>query len=208
MLINIMGMQGQHSLNRLFGKSSADLTSRLAEILEQFGATEAQELRGARIFALAPLAGELAVEAGILPWKKGEAAAAAKTIFTRWHDARAINTLGSIQRRVLDMIAAFINAHGESRFSPLDEEAYDNQPKTINRAGYWKDEGGARLYLFTSAALKEATKGIDFDQVLSVLDGTASALARKDGKSKSFPARTPRDGLQRFYWIDPSKLNP
>jgi putative DNA primase/helicase len=199
-----VGHAGPAFVRAIIGRT--DLSDRLWVVLSQFGATEAQQLRGARIFAVAALAGELAVEAGILPWDKEEATKAAKIVFERWRDARAINSPGSTQQRVLESVSAFIHAHGESRFSALDPEEFANQYKTINRAGYvTTDERGNCLYLFSSSALREATIGIDFDQVQIALD-KAGVLAKKEGKKKSALARTPRDGVQRFYWINPNKL--
>jgi putative DNA primase/helicase len=139
------------------------------------------------------------------PWEKGTPTEAAKAIFGRWRDARAINAPGTTYRKVLDAVTAFINTHGESRFSPLDQEAYDNQvTRTVNRAGFWTKEG---FYCFTGPGLKEATRGIDFDQVLNVLD-QADAFAKKGGKQRSVTTRTPDGGTPKLYWINPTKLNP
>jgi putative DNA primase/helicase len=67
------GHAGVQFVKSIIGKSGADLANRLGDILKQFGVTAAQELRGARTFALAALAGELAIEAGILPLGKRHA---------------------------------------------------------------------------------------------------------------------------------------
>ncbi len=39
----------------------------------------------------------------------------------------------------------------------------------INRAGWWRDEGGARIYLFTAAGLREALAGFDLRPALNAL---------------------------------------
>jgi putative DNA primase/helicase len=198
------GYAGPEFVKSIIGKSGADFSKKLTQILEQFGVSAAQELRGARTFALAALAGELAIEAGILPWEKDTLTTAAKTVFERWRDARSINAPGTTYRKVLDAVAAFINTHGESRFSPLDQDKYNDQvTRTINRAWFRSREG---FYCFTGPGLKDATRGIDFDQVLDALD-QAEAFVKKGGKQRSVTTRTPDVGTPKLYWINPTKLN-
>ena len=46
------------------------------------------ESRAAAVFAVVGMAGELAVEYGLLPWPEGSSIEAAKETFTRWRTAQ------------------------------------------------------------------------------------------------------------------------
>jgi putative DNA primase/helicase len=88
-----------------------------------------QEARGAKRFALAAMAGELATHYGITGWKAGDALKGVRECFNQWH--------------------------GDSRFSLLDGS--DDYP-VHNRAGYYTREVGKLTYLFNDDGMKEATK--------------------------------------------------
>jgi putative DNA primase/helicase len=62
------------------------------------------------------------------------------------------------------------------------------------------------FYCFTSSGLKEATRGIDFDQALNTLD-QADAFAKKGAKQRAVTTRTPEGRSTALYWINPAKLN-
>src|SRR5690606_24243488 len=47
----------------------SDLSAKLQVVVGRFGAAGGQETRAARIFGLCALAGELATQAGIVPWE-------------------------------------------------------------------------------------------------------------------------------------------
>jgi putative DNA primase/helicase len=53
--------------------------------------------------------------------------------------------------------------------------------------------------------LHEATKGYDFNRVLTALEN-GGALAKKEPGKKSANHRIPSGGTERLYWIDPIKL--
>ena len=75
-----------------------------------------------------------------------------------------------------------------------------------DRAGYWKDDGGHRLYLFTSGGLREATKGYDLTRVTKALQ-QAGALAAKGANGKTaLTTRVPGGDTPRLYHIDHSAL--
>ena len=102
----------------------------------------------------------------------------------------------------MDRIAAFIDRHGDSRFSNVDD---GGDAHVRDRAGWWQRTPGGRLYLFTSDGLKEALKGFDFKRTLESLvqqgvlpkpgaDGKRSVVVRIGGETK------------RLYQIDPAAL--
>lgn len=180
------------------GLRLADL---LQAILAHFNASEGQERRAARTFAVCALAGELAVSWGIVPWTRGDATQAAQRAFHLWRERRAMNGQNAEHVAILRAVSDFIDKHGDSRFSNI---AVDAVPPIRERAGYYKQEGERRLYLFTSGGLREAIKGYDLTRVTAALS-KAGALDSEAGRhAKS--TRTPDGRRAKLYHIDPEKL--
>jgi len=182
--------------------NDGDLSARLQVMVAKFGATGGQETRAARIFGVCGLAGELATQAGIVPWKPGQAAEAALYCFSRWRNHRGADGRNAEDAAILRAVADFIEKHGDSRFSDLSNH---DALAVRDRAGYWKDGKGGRLYLFTSGGLKEATKGYDFGRVLDALDG-AGAIPERDAGKRSKKVRAAGGRPVSLYYIDPEKL--
>ena len=147
------------------------------------------------------MAGELATEYGLTGWPEGAALDAALEMFASWKDCRGQGRTET--RQALNAITAFIETHGDSRFSALHPS--ENE-KVINRAGYWEDTAEGRVFLFTTTALQEATAGFDKRRVLEALDsegwiaerdtGKRSKLRRAGGKQTRFYAVLPQDDEQ------------
>ncbi|WP_041446983.1 hypothetical protein [Thiocystis violascens] len=145
------------------------------------------------------MAGELAIEWGILPWPEGEALDAAAIAYTAWKEQRGKGQTET--RQILQAIADFIARHGDSRFSALhpkkddDPTPYGTYPKkddatVYNRAGWWKDNAtGECVYLFTPAGLREASEGFDVRRVLDALDDSGWIAERDTGKRSKKPRR-------------------
>jgi len=181
-----------------------DLSIRLERIIERFGAADGQETRGARVFALCAMAGELATGAGIVPWKAGQAAEAAKWAFTLWRDQRATGGRNAEDVAILRAVSDFIDKHGDSRFSDIAKD--DTTRPVINRAGYLDKSGASTIYLFTSGGLREATAGYDMKRVIKALDD-AGAFSQKGANGKTALAtRTGADGVKKLYHLDAIKL--
>jgi len=180
-----------------------ELSGRLEAIINKFGAAAGQETRGARVFALCALAGELATGAGIVPWQPGQAANAAMQAFTLWRDQRATGGRNAEDVAILRAVNDFIERHGDSRFSDIVKD--DTARPVINRAGYLDKSGASTIYLFTSGGLREATTGYDQKRVIRALD-EASAFARKGNSKTALSTRTPDGRTPRLYHIDPDKL--
>ncbi len=174
----------------------------LAVIECRFGQLDGQEGRAARMLAVSALAGEIAIKAGILPWTPDTAIRAALAAFRLWRGGRGAAGQNAEHVTILRTVGDFIDRHSDSRFSGLDD--YD-APMVRDRAGWWKDDMGRRLYLFTSGGLREATKGYDLMRVLTALD-QVGALADADTGRRSKTTRTPT-GTPRLYHIDPAKLD-
>lgn len=88
---------------------------------------------GAR-FALVGVAGEMATEAGLTGWAKGEATAAARACFNAWLAARGGIGNGEVVA-MLRAVRGFLETHGEGRFTMWHRAADDHAPKTMQRAG-------------------------------------------------------------------------
>lgn len=181
-----------------------ELSGRLEAIINKFGAADGQETRGARVFALCALAGELATGAGIVPWQSGHAANAAMQAFTLWRDQRATGGRNAEDVAILRAINDFIDKYGDSRFSGIAKD--DAMRPVINRAGYVDKSGASTVYLFTSGGLREATTGYDIKRVIKALD-SVGAFAQKGANGKTaLSTRTPDGRTPRLYHIYPDKL--
>jgi putative DNA primase/helicase len=187
-----------------------DFGAALAEVenLPQFKADVSQEARAASRFALYGMAGELAQEWGLLPWPQGEALSAAAEAYRLWREARGGGS--TEDRQILQATADFISKHGDSRFSRKAAEDEDQpQPVVMQRAGWWIDlDGVGRVYLFTSEALREATKGHDFKRALDALD-SAGWIHDRDRNEEGKRAKKTAIGKRKpwLYWILPGDLD-
>lgn len=162
---------------------------------------EGQDKRAAGRFALLALAGELATEYGITGWPEGVSIQAAAEGFKVWRSLRGKGN--DEQRQILERVSDFIDRYGDGRFSNTDTAS--NDIRIPDRAGYWRDTGETREYLFTTGGLREALKGFDFNRALDTLQaGGALAAPGADGKR----SRLIRIGgeRKRFYPIQYEKL--
>jgi putative DNA primase/helicase len=180
-----------------------------------------QQERVARTFCFAAVAGELAIQAQVLPWAQGSVTETVNSIFQRWLDTQPRNANSKEHVQILDMVGGFISKHGDTRFTDIrGPQEFDKTPisqfQARDRAGYWEiiqenidgNIGERRMYLFTRHALKEATVGQDFTRVLSALrDAKAFYQVGTNGtKEKAKVRKLPIGGTGRFYHIDPEKL--
>ncbi|CAG4908380.1 DUF927 domain-containing protein [Paraburkholderia saeva] len=177
------------------------LTDSLQPLVDRFGAAEGQERRAARTFAICALAGELSVLWGVTPWVSGEPIKSAIHAFNLWRNRRSTNGQSAEHAAILRAVSDFIDKHADSRFSSIEGSA----DLVRDRAGYWKQDSGGRLYLFTSGGLREAAKGYDMSRVLLALD-KAQALAATDHGKRSKKVRDPSGRPVSLYHVDPEAL--
>lgn len=177
------------------------LSDELHAITDQLGASEGQERRAARTFALCGLAGELAARWNVVTWDTGAATKAAIHAFHLWRKRRGGSGNSSEHSAILRAISDFIDRHADSRFSFIEGSG----ELIRDRAGYWKQDGDRRLYLFTSGGLREATKGFDLLRVTAALS-KAGALAETDQDKRSKKTRDPSGRAVSLYHIDPDAL--
>lgn len=163
---------------------------------------DGQEKRAAGRFALLALAGELATEYGITGWIKGEALEAAHEAFKLWLHGRS-GKGNSEQHQIIQQVTAFIDRHGDGRFSNAKETM---TPNVQNRAGWWNDGDAGREYWFTPDGLREALKGHDFNRALDVLRG-CGALPTVGSSGKNRIQKWLGGRNTNIYPITPQKLD-
>lgn len=104
-----------------------------AEMLD--GDQDPQSGRVAERFALAEIAGEMAIEVGILPWPKGEAARAARRCFSDWLEGRG-GTMPADTRNALVKLRDHLASAAGERF---DDANSDPQHQRVrNREGWYR----------------------------------------------------------------------
>ena len=178
------------------------------ELLERFKAVdsfsadsgEGQDKRAAGRFALLALAGELATEYGITAWPEGAATESAAEGFKAWRSTRG---RGNDERRqILERVSGFIERHGDSRFSDMNKT---NDLQVRDRAGWWRDDGCGRVYLFNSEGLREALKGFDFKRALDTLQ-EVGALPKPEANGERAKAHRINGRVAKLYAIRADKL--
>ncbi|MFT8484067.1 MAG: DUF927 domain-containing protein [Gluconobacter cerinus] len=160
-------------------------------------------------FALIAAAGELAQGYGVLPWKHGEALDAAGICFKAWLTERG-SVGASEDTRAIKQVRAFIEQHGESRFSNIARmkstlAGGPAETRTINRAGFKRKIGttdGERWeYLFLPETWKaEVCKGLDATRAAKAVRD-AGYLIPADAKNLTTPTRIPGEGRPRVYVV-------
>ncbi|RII80235.1 DUF927 domain-containing protein [Pseudomonas monteilii] len=176
-----------------------------AGIRAQFVEDNAQAGRVADRFAVIALAGEMAIAYDLLPWAPGTALADCQLLYGEW--LSRVGGGNAEDRQILAGILDFIDKHGSSRFSDVEDQTLDT--KVFNRAGYWEVVGTKRLYLFNKSALTEAAHGHGLARVVKALEG-AGALAKHDtdrDSRRTKKYRLPAGGSARLYVIDPDAMD-
>ena len=176
-----------------------------AGIRAQFIEDNAQAGRVADRFAVIALAGEMAIAYGLLPWTPGTALADCQLLYGEW--LSRVGGGNAEDRQILAGILDFIDKHGSSRFSDVEDQTPDT--KVFNRAGYWEVVGTKRLYLFNKSALTEAAHGHGLARVVKALE-SAGALAKHDtdrDSRRTKKYRLPAGGSARLYVIDPEAMD-
>ena len=162
-----------------------------------------QVARAARRFGLIATAGEMATRLGVLPWAAGYASEAAGVLFNRWLEGRG-GTGSAEDREAIAKVRGFLEAHGSSRFEPLDRDYQDgNGPRIINRAGFFQMVGGLREHLILPEAWRsEVCAGMDATRVARAL--AERGMIHVDGAGKySLSRNLPDLGKSRVYIVKP-----
>lgn len=178
------------------------------------GDVDGQVRRAAGRFALVAAGGEIAIQLGIAPWPEQSAVDAAKRLFADW----VVNRGGvdsAEERKALDAVKAFIDAHGASRFEGLgdlaakDEIGQPIEQRIYNRAGYKKRdiESGIEHLISPSTWRDEICRGLDPRFVGDVL-AKHEHLRLPSGKGHQIKTRIPGTSTpQNFYAVRSTLLS-
>jgi putative DNA primase/helicase len=159
------GVAGPEFLEKLV-RETDDLRAALEELKVRFKPEGGQEARAASRLALVALAGVLASKYEIVRWPAGASLKAAMEAFKVWKKRRGKGN--SEPRRICERVLDFINAHGDARFSEIDENGRTVVVRDVpvmvrDRAGWWQQTSTGRTYYFTSGGMREALEEFPFD---------------------------------------------
>ncbi len=191
------GFAGIAFVEYLLKQDASDFGKKLTDIESQFGKGDAQTGRASTRFATYAIAGELAIEAGILPFKQGAALNACKTMFKEWQSARGNGS--TEHKQILQSVQDYILKFGDTKFT--DKSTPEEKPR-LDRSGWYNNTPSGQVFMFTSAAIKEACGHYDFKRVLDALD-TAGWIAERDAGLRSKKTSITRGSKQNLYWILP-----
>jgi putative DNA primase/helicase len=176
--ISAYGVAGPEFVRRLIDEqvTGDDVRGQVGEFVSAYvpAGADGQVDRAAQRLGLIATAGELATLLGVTPWREGEVAVAAGWALEQWISQRG-GTEPAEARQAVEQVRRFIEAHGDSRFDPLDNPEAKPSP---NRAGWRKGEGLDREWLIPSETWRnEICAGLDPKFVARTL-GDAGILRR------------------------------
>jgi putative DNA primase/helicase len=146
--VNSYGTAGSAFIRAIIARTD-DVAIIVKEGLDGFrervanGSQSGQVLRAANRIGLVAVAGELAIQLGILPWLTGSVNEAAGEAFRDWHAERGGNDPAEV-RAAIEQIRGILERDGDSRFDSPNPVA-DSRP-VPNRLGYTHGEGAGRQW--------------------------------------------------------------
>lgn len=148
--------------------------------------------RVAARFALVAFAGELATRYGVTGWAPGEAYRAARQCFREWL-AENNTGLAADDRALFAQVAAFMQAHGSTRFPDHDADP-ESMARHHNRAGFrYTDEAGElQFWVLSEPFKKELCKGFQTLAAARSLIGAGWMLAGDTDGNKQRSTRKKR----------------
>lgn len=190
-----------------------------------------QVRRVADRFALVAAAGELASEAGITGWGRGEAARAAQILFKAWLAERGSDGAGE-EIAIIRQVARVLTERGEANFPWWHRAGDDHRPNATTRWGLRRliDKDGAKIesnsdfyanygekmtpelaaastseFFFLLAPFRaEAAKGYEPHHVADVLYKRGHLIPETVGGRLDRKERLPTIGSVRCYRIKPT----
>lgn len=141
------------------------------------------------------LAGEIAIQYGIIEWEEGHA----KTMMKIFIDDMVIPTRGSIsskeEQNAIDQVTDFMDSHHMSKFCSTANGAVFHGNQLY---GWFDESSGERTYYLTNAAWKEMIKGLNKNATIKALTDEGMLIPDKDktAKQKKINGKN-----KRLYWI-------
>lgn len=185
-----------------------------------------QARRGAARFALVAAAGELAAVLDVVPWKAGEATAAAALLFKRWADSFGRETIRE-DREAVRLVRMFIERFEGSRFRPLKEIAdedvfYDEavgrdrsserpreaEARSLDVAGWTGVHGdhGKVFHFHTEFMRTEIFAGMDAHAALRAIKAAGFLISNGEAGRLTNKVSVPGAGKRSFYSISAAIL--
>jgi uncharacterized protein (DUF927 family) len=209
------GTAGPEFVRQLIGRGVAGETVRrrvgdfVESALRAFTAAHGQAARAAERFGLVAVAGELAIEFGIVPWSEGQPTADAHELFGAWLGARG-GSAAYEARQAVAQVRHFLAAHGDARFDALDPppvslagQEIERRP-VINRAGWRRGEGeDRRWYVPPEVFRREVCAGFNLADAVRALTEIGALERDVNGKS-SQSLRLLGMKTQRLYVLTPA----
>lgn len=191
------GHAGQAFIRHLLaGEGLEGLPEALARLRGEYQPRNGLEGRAADRFALLALAGELAIDCGLLPIAPDSARRAMLDLFTEWQATRSADS--SEDAAIKALVLEFITRHGEAHFSELGRDG----PPIRDRAGWWREDGEHRTWLFTAEGLRRAVPSFEQRTVLDVLE--AAGWISEPGEGGKRARQVKADGQsRRLYHLRP-----
>lgn len=179
-------------------RDNADIEAKLNAVVAEWTPVKStgQVRRVVARFALAGVAGELAVAFGLVPWAEGEPLCAAKECLDSWLQSRG----GSGDREddyVIDTMKSFLGRYSSARFQNMDPGPHD---RIIDRAGFRRSLNGQNQYLFTAEQLRAVYSGSNHVSAAKALN-RAGMLHRNDGNNLTIWVNLPDLGRTRVYAV-------
>lgn len=194
------GHAGVKFIETIIGMGDANFARMLVETEKNFDVHDSQTSRVATRFALYALAGEIAIKAGILPWRKGSAVKICVDFYKVWCEKRGTGNVEHTQ--ILESLNDYLDKFGETKFTfdegkliPID------QTRSIDRAGWFKTAINCTkifdykkfkidptevIYFFTSTGLKAAIGDYSIERAIKALEEEGWLVVRdKKQASKS-----------------------
>ena len=140
-----------------------------------------QVLRAANRIGLVAVAGELAIQLGVLPWPTGSVNEAATDIFQDWQVARGGNDPAEV-RGAIEQIRGLLERHGDSRF---DLPNLDSDTRRVfDRLGYVHGEGAERQWWVPPQIWRDTfCEGFDAGDTARALAERGLLLPDHEGRS-------------------------
>ncbi len=161
---------------------------------------DGQVRRAAARFALVAAAGELAIDAGILPWPAGEAQKTAAACFKAWLGARAGGKGAAEDAEAVAKVRHFLTAHGASRFEEVGPQDEAATRVVINRAGWRKKDANGWRYLIPAEIwATEVVPGLNPQDAARAINAAGHLIPQNATRLKR--AERVEGASRRFYVV-------
>jgi putative DNA primase/helicase len=121
--------------------------------------------RAAGRFAMVAVAGEIAIEAGILPWPEDAAVEVSVGLFKEWLAGRGTSGAMDIEAAIRQ-VRLFLEQHGSARF----ERENETRPITARAGFYRKNPDGGEFWIMRETFKTEVCRGFDAQAVAKARD--------------------------------------